>query len=522
MALSKEAITSSSFFIPSALNGLSRAVKDKPIFIMHPENDRITIAFQLLRDLSANVRHLCSYPNCQTSYELLKELIMGFQDLALADGAGPAMIIGDTQVAELLIREGLNAEDMYDRTRILPDPSAADNVQSRIVLSTVRDALQTDPKCFSRISDSHPAMIAADSDSLFLSAVLARKEFYSGHNDPTTITDDPQDRTLDEEEKVRGRKWAAEFVVPKKITLDGELKVRGRKWAAEFVVPKVSAYPISDILLCYRHRSCSKEKIRRLLTATVEEKLEARMEREGFERTRTKESHKNVSIEAQVPKLSCYRYAFPYILLKAINWVIAGKKFLVWDYGDEGKRCTHALMQAGADVAVYEDGHVHWGTEGPVLKLEEALPKIDVFVYTADNDEDNKIMLEHVRNMKKLVVLANIEGSDRGIDMEGLLSCPGVRRGMMISGIDILDFPYNERRIIVVGQGNPMKLAWVPRHHLFDSLSDSNHSFLSFVDFRDGSTRVQAANNDGVDKNLAPANDDDDKMGLFMVPWLII
>ncbi|XP_054822659.1 adenosylhomocysteinase-like [Prosopis cineraria] len=228
--------------------------------------------------------------------------------------------------------------------------------------------------------------------------------------------------------------------------------------------------------------------------------------------------------DPEVPTLNSYRYAFPHVLFEAVNGVVAGKKFMVWAYGDGGKRCTHALMQAGADVAVYEDGHVHWRPEGPVLKLEEALPKIDVFIYTARDDKDNKIMFDHVRNMKKLVVLVNIEGSDKGFDMEGVLSCPGVvGRETMTSGIDILDFPRNERRVIVVGQGNPMKMAWVPQHSIFDSLFDAE-AFLSFAGFTAGSTREQAAvsSTGGVDTTLAPAADNDDEREWLLVPWLII
>ncbi|KAD0494650.1 hypothetical protein E3N88_44175 [Mikania micrantha] len=68
-------------------------------------------------------------------------------------GGGPDLIVDDGGDATLLIHEGVKAEEEFEKTGKLPDPNSTDNAEFQIVLSIIKDGLQTDPKKYHKMKE---------------------------------------------------------------------------------------------------------------------------------------------------------------------------------------------------------------------------------------------------------------------------------------------------------------------------------------------------------------------------------
>lgn len=68
-------------------------------------------------------------------------------------GGGPDLIVDDGGDATLLIHEGVKAEELYEKTGEVPDPSSTDNQEFQLVLTIIRDGLKTDPKRYHKMKD---------------------------------------------------------------------------------------------------------------------------------------------------------------------------------------------------------------------------------------------------------------------------------------------------------------------------------------------------------------------------------
>ena len=73
--------------------------------------------------------------------------------LTWPDGSGPDIIVDDGGDATLLIHEGFKAENLYEKDGTLPDPESTDNAEFKIVLQTIRDGLQKNPKRWHNVVD---------------------------------------------------------------------------------------------------------------------------------------------------------------------------------------------------------------------------------------------------------------------------------------------------------------------------------------------------------------------------------
>lgn len=63
------------------------------------------------------------------------------------------MIVHDGGDATLLIHEGVKAEEEYEKTGKVPDPSSTDNVEFQLVLGIIRDGLKVDPKRYHKMKE---------------------------------------------------------------------------------------------------------------------------------------------------------------------------------------------------------------------------------------------------------------------------------------------------------------------------------------------------------------------------------
>ncbi|KAL3727105.1 hypothetical protein ACJRO7_031929 [Eucalyptus globulus] len=68
-------------------------------------------------------------------------------------GSGPDLIVGDGGDAILLILEGIKAEEAYKKTGNLPDPASTNNPELQILLTIIRDGMQTDPKRYHKMKE---------------------------------------------------------------------------------------------------------------------------------------------------------------------------------------------------------------------------------------------------------------------------------------------------------------------------------------------------------------------------------
>lgn len=69
------------------------------------------------------------------------------------EGGGPDLIVDDGGDATLLIHEGVKAEEEFEKSGKLPDPTSTDNVEFQIVLGLIKEGLKTNPTKYRTMRD---------------------------------------------------------------------------------------------------------------------------------------------------------------------------------------------------------------------------------------------------------------------------------------------------------------------------------------------------------------------------------
>ncbi|KAI5444625.1 hypothetical protein KIW84_013046 [Lathyrus oleraceus] len=75
------------------------------------------------------------------------------RDNAVGPGGGPDLIVDDGGDATLLIHEGVKAEELFEKTGEVPDPTSTDNAEFQLVLTIIRDGLKTDPQMYRKMKE---------------------------------------------------------------------------------------------------------------------------------------------------------------------------------------------------------------------------------------------------------------------------------------------------------------------------------------------------------------------------------
>jgi adenosylhomocysteinase len=154
--------------------------------------------------------------------------------------------------------------------------------------------------------------------------------------------------------------------------------------------------------------------------------------------------------------------------MRATDVMIAGKKVCILGFGDVGKRCSEAMMAAGARVFVTEVDPIcalQACMEGyEVVTLDDVVGSCDIFITTTGNRD--VIIAADMEKMKSGAIVGNIGHFDNEIDMAGLYSFPGCVRLNIKPQVDQFTFP-DGHSIIILAEGRLLNLGCATGHPSF-------------------------------------------------------
>ncbi|XP_028792890.1 adenosylhomocysteinase-like [Neltuma alba] len=122
------------------------------IAVFSAETTRNDVISTALTDMGAEVRR-CFRNISPASAPEGKTLEEYWRGIDRALDCGPDLIVDDCGDATLLIHEGVKAEKIYARTGQLPNPSLADTAEFQIVLTIIRDGLNSDSTRYRNMKD---------------------------------------------------------------------------------------------------------------------------------------------------------------------------------------------------------------------------------------------------------------------------------------------------------------------------------------------------------------------------------
>lgn len=144
---------------------------------------------------------------------------------------------------------------------------------------------------------------------------------------------------------------------------------------------------------------------------------------------------------------------------RATDVMIAGKVVVVLGYGDVGKGCAQSMRSYGARVIVTEIDPIcalQAAMEGfEVTTMEEAVKEGNIFVTTTGNRD--VITIEHMRQMKDQSIVCNIGHFDNEIQVDKLISFPGIEHLNIKPQVDKYTFP-SGNSIFLLAEGRLVNL----------------------------------------------------------------
>ncbi len=153
---------------------------------------------------------------------------------------------------------------------------------------------------------------------------------------------------------------------------------------------------------------------------------------------------------------------------RATDLMLAGKVAVVCGFGDVGKGSAQSLASSKMRVVVTEVDPIcalqACMAGYTVTTVEDALPYADVFV-TATGCCD-VITVDHMAKMKNNAVVCNIGHFDNEIQVEPLMSYPGIRRTTIKPQVDLFTFP-DGHSIILLAEGRLVNLGCATGHPSF-------------------------------------------------------
>lgn len=153
---------------------------------------------------------------------------------------------------------------------------------------------------------------------------------------------------------------------------------------------------------------------------------------------------------------------------RATDVMIAGKVVVVAGYGDVGKGCAHSMRSYGARVLVTEIDPIcalQAAMEGfEVTTMEEAVKEGNIYVTTTGNRDI--LTIDHLSAMKDQAIVCNIGHFDNEIQVEKLVSYPGIKHTNIKPQVDKYTFPTGNS-IFLLAEGRLVNLGCATGHPSF-------------------------------------------------------
>ncbi len=170
-------------------------------------------------------------------------------------------------------------------------------------------------------------------------------------------------------------------------------------------------------------------------------------------------------------------------LKRAMDVMLAGKVAVVCGYGDVGKGSAHSLRAYGARVIVTEIDPIcalQAAMEGfEVNTLESTLGRADIYVTTTGNKDI--IRIEHLSAMKDQAIVCNIGHFDNEIQVDALVSYPGIKHVNIKPQVDKYIFP-NGNAIFLLAEGRLVNLGCATGHPSFVMSNSFANQTLAQID----------------------------------------
>lgn len=168
---------------------------------------------------------------------------------------------------------------------------------------------------------------------------------------------------------------------------------------------------------------------------------------------------------------------------RATDVMIAGKVVVVLGYGDVGKGCAHSMRSYGARVLVTEIDPIcalQAAMEGfQVTTMEEAVKDGNIFVTTTGNRD--VVTIEHMEQMKDQAIVCNIGHFDNEIQVDKLVSFPGIKHLNIKPQVDRYTFPKGNS-IFLLAEGRLVNLGCATGHPSFVMSNSFANQTLAQID----------------------------------------
>jgi adenosylhomocysteinase len=170
-------------------------------------------------------------------------------------------------------------------------------------------------------------------------------------------------------------------------------------------------------------------------------------------------------------------------LKRATDVMVAGKTIVVCGFGDVGKGCAQSMRGFGARVLVTEIDPIcalQAAMEGyEVTTFEDAVKVADIFISATGNRD--VITVEHMGQMKDMAIVCNIGHFDNEIQVEKLVSLPGIEEINIKPQVDHFIFS-DGHGIILLSRGRLVNLGNATGHPSFVMSNSFTNQTLAQLD----------------------------------------
>ncbi len=168
---------------------------------------------------------------------------------------------------------------------------------------------------------------------------------------------------------------------------------------------------------------------------------------------------------------------------RATDVMIAGKVVVVLGYGDVGKGCARSMRAYGARVLITEIDPIcalQAAMEGfEITTMEEAVKEGNIFVTTTGNKD--VVTLDHMKQMKDQAIVCNIGHFDNEIQVDQLVTMPGIKHVNIKPQVDKYTFPTGNA-IFLLAEGRLVNLGCATGHPSFVMSNSFTNQTLAQID----------------------------------------